>query len=365
MRLQLFIFISIALLIYFGLHTLLFFLLTHFFSPKTRSTQLGLALVLLLLALSFITAFIWTQFSTHKFLHGFYYGSAIWLGTMVNLLLVFGVGLLVITILHWFFPEIDRKTFGLFLLGFAVLYTSYGLYHAGQLKTIFLSIPIKNAPEEWHGKKIAQVSDVHLGIMNGEALSRRIVDVINRQKVDFVFITGDLFDGAGDELSNSIKPFNRIKVPIYYITGNHETYLGIDKVLSAIEKTRIRLLRDEIIDLGGVQLIGIDYPQRGWRKDIQPVLEKMDQSKPAILLYHEPAQIEIAKRYKVSLQLAGHTHNGQMWPMKIFTSLIYNRFDYGLHQMGDYAIYTTSGSGTWAPPMRIGSTSEVVIITIL
>ena len=88
---------------------------------------------------------------------------------------------------------------------------------------------------------------------------------------------------------------DRIKAPIYYITGNHETYLGVDKALSAIEKTKIRLLRDEIVDLGGVQLIGIDYPPRGWKKDIRPVLEKMDQTKPAILLYHEPAQIETAR----------------------------------------------------------------------
>ena len=168
MRLQLFIFISSALLIYFGLHTLLFLLLTKFFSPKTRSAQFGLALVLFLLALSFITAFIWTQFSTHKFLHGFYYGTAVWLGTMVNLLLILGAGLLVFIVLHGFFPGIERKTFGLFLLGFVVLYTSYGLYHSGQMKTKFLSVPIKNAPGDWPGKKIAQVSDVHLGIMNGE-----------------------------------------------------------------------------------------------------------------------------------------------------------------------------------------------------
>jgi uncharacterized protein len=262
MRQQLIIFVSIALLIYFGLHTLLFFLLTRFFSPSTRTVRLGLALVLLFLALSFITAFIWTQFSTHKFLHGFYYGSAIWLGAMVNLLLIFSIGLLMITVLRRFFPGMEQKTFGLLLLGFAVLYTSYGLYHAGQLKTKFLSIPIKNAPKEWQGKRIAQVSDVHLGIMNGVSLARRIADIIIEQRVDYVFITGDLFDGIGDDLSKSIKPLDQIKAPIYYIMGNHETYLGIDRAISAIEKTKIRLLRDEIVDLGGIQLIGIDYPQR-------------------------------------------------------------------------------------------------------
>jgi uncharacterized protein len=364
MRQQLIIFISIALLIYFGLHTLLFFLLTKFFTPGTRSARLGLALILLFLALSFITAFIWTQFNSHKLLQWFYYASAIWLGTMVNLLLVFGAGLLTITALRWFFPGFEHKTLGFFLLGIAVLYTTYGLFHAGQLKTKFLTVAIKNAPQEWQGKKIAQVSDVHLGIMNGERLARKIAAIIDQQKVDYIFITGDLFDGIGDDLLKAVQPFDRLRPPIYYITGNHETYLGLEKVLSVIEKTKIRLLRDEIIDLGGVQLVGIDYPQRGWKKDIQPLLEKLDQSQPAILLYHEPAQIETAKRYSVSLQLSGHTHNGQMWPMKLFTTLVYKGFDFGFHQMGDYAIYTTSGAGTWGPPMRIGSTAEVVIITV-
>jgi predicted MPP superfamily phosphohydrolase len=217
---------------------------------------------------------------------------------------------------------------------------------------------------EWRGKKIALVSDVHLGIMNGEKLSRKIVARILEAKVDLVFIAGDLFDGVGDDLFRSIAPFEHLSAPIYYVTGNHETYLGIDKALSVLARTRIRVLRDEIIDLDGVQLVGIDYPQRGWKKDIRPVLEKLDRSKPAILLYHEPAGMETARQFNIALQLSGHTHNGQMWPMKLFNHLFYKGFDYGLHQIGDYFLYTTSGAGTWGPPMRIGSTAEVAIITI-
>jgi len=363
MRQQLIIFISIALLIYFGLHTLLFSLLIKFFNPR-RSDQFELALLLLFLALCFITAFIWSQFSSHSFIKWFYYFSAIWFGVLINLLLVFTAGLLLMAILQWLSLSINQRAFGIFLLVLTALYTSYGLYHATQVKTKFLSIPIKNCPREWQDKKIAQISDFHLGIINGEGLTRKITSKIIEQKADFVFITGDLFDGTGDDLYRSIEPLNQLKVPIYYITGNHETYLGIDKAVSAIGKTKIKLLRDEIVDLGGIQLIGIDYPQRGWRKDITPILEKIDQTKPAILLYHEPAQIETAQRFNVSLQLSGHTHDGQMWPMKIFTSLIYKGFDYGLHQKGDYWIYTTSGAGTWGPPMRIGSTPEIVIITV-
>ncbi len=363
MRQQLIIFLSIALLIYFGLHSLLFSLFIKFFNPR-RATQFELAFLLLFLALCFITAFIWAQFSSHSFIRWFYYFSAIWFGVLINLLLIFAAGLLVMTILQWLSLSINQRAFGVFLLVLTALYTSYGLYHATQLKTKLLSIPIKNCPREWRGKKIAQLSDLHLGIINGEGLTRKILSKIIEQKADFVFITGDLFDGTGDDLYQSIEPLTQLKVPIYYITGNHETYLGIDKAVSAIGKTKIKLLRDEIVDLGGIQLIGIDYPPRGWRKDITPILEKIDQTKPSILLYHEPAQVETAQRFNVSLQLSGHTHNGQMWPMKIFTHFIYKGLDYGFHQTGDYCLYTSSGAGTWGPPMRIGSTPEIVIITV-
>jgi hypothetical protein len=323
-----------------------------------------LALILLLLALSFITAFIWTQFSTGPLLHVFYYFSAIWLGTMVNLLLIFSAGLLVYLFLHWTPLEVKKISWGIFLLIFTAIYTGYGLYHTGVLKTKSISLSLPQFPQAWKGKKIAQVSDVHLGIMNGEKLSLRIVSIIREEKADLVFITGDLFDGVGDDLYQSISPFNQITAPIYYVTGNHETYLGLDKALSVLARTKIRVLRDEIVDHQGVQVIGIDYPQRGWKKDIRPVLERIDRTKPAILLYHEPAQIETAKEFNIALQLSGHTHNGQMWPMKFFTHLVYKGFDYGLHQIGGYTLYTTSGAGTWGPPLRIGSTAEVVIFTI-
>ena len=358
------IFISLALTIYFGLHTLLFLLLVKFFSLKDRLARLGLAALLFLLASSFIAAFIWSRSDGQPFLRWFYYGSALWLGLLINLLLILGAGLLVYILLKSIALKIDLKFFGVCLLALTALYTLYGLFQATRIQTTFLSIPIKNRPPEWQGNKIAQVSDVHLGLINGEYLARKIADQINDQKVDLVFITGDLFDGTGDNLPLLTLPFNRIKAPIFYITGNHETYLGLDKVLKAIERTKIRLLRDEIIDLGGIQVIGIDYPQRRKKKNLEPILEKIDKTKPGILLFHEPSNIDLARKYNISLQLSGHTHNGQMWPMKIFTYLIYKGYDHGLHRMGDYSLYTTSGVGTWGPPMRIGSTPEIVIVTV-
>jgi uncharacterized protein len=361
---QILIFISLALFIYYGLHTLLFLLLVKFFSLTSWIARFRLGASLFVLSLSFITAFIWLHTRNNGFISWFYYGSALWLGVLVNLLLIFGAGLLVVTLLKFGSFRIDLKFLGVGLLALTALYTLYGLYHAARIKPTFLSVPIKHLPQVWQGKKIAQISDSHLGTINGENFSRKIALLVNEQKVDLVFLTGDIFDGSGDDLAKLIEPFEQIKAPIYYILGNHETYLGIDKVIRTIKKSKITLLRDEIIDLDGLQVIGIDYPPRGLKKDLKPILEKIDQTKPSILLWHQPSHIDLVRQYHISLQLSGHTHNGQMWPMKIFTYLIYKGYDYGLHQIGDYSIYTTSGVGTWGPPLRIGSTPEIAFITI-
>jgi uncharacterized protein len=364
MRHQILIFISLALLIYYGLHTLLFLLLVKFFSLREGPARFRLGASLFFLSLSFIIAFIWLHTRNHGFISWFYYGSALWLGILINLLLIFGAGLLLVTFLKLFSLNVDIRSVGLSLLALTALYTLYGLYHATQIRETFLTVSIKNIPQAWVGKKIAQISDTHLGAINGENLARKIARMVNEQKVDLVFLTGDILDGTGDNLSALIEPFERIKAPIFYITGNHETYLGVDKVVRAVEQTKIKLLRDQMVDLGGLQVLGIDYPQRGQKKNLKPVLEKIDQTKPSILLWHQPSQIDLARQYHISLQLSGHTHKGQMWPMQISTRLIFKEFYYGLHQIGDYTLYTTSGAGTWGPPMRIGSTPEIVFITL-
>jgi predicted MPP superfamily phosphohydrolase len=357
-------FIFLALFIYFGLHTLLFLLLVKYFNLTNRATRIRLGVCLFFLSLSFILSFFGARFTSLSFFDWFYFGSALWLGTLINLLLVLGVGLLGVTLLKGLSIRLDLRSMGFIFLGLAALTTVYGLYQAGNIKIQNLSVPIKNLPIQWQGKKIAHISDLHLGILNRTGLTRKVAEQIDIQQVDLVCITGDLFDGTGDHLADCLEPFNRIKVPIYYVIGNHETYLGLSRAFAALKKTKITILRDEIVDLGGIQFVGLDYPLRGQKKNPEPVFKKIDPSKPAILLYHEPSSREIATGHHISLQLSGHTHNGQFWPMKIFTHLIYKGYDYGLHRIGDYYLYTTSGVGTWGPPMRIGSTPEIAIITL-
>jgi predicted MPP superfamily phosphohydrolase len=122
-----------------------------------------------------------------------------------------------------------------------------------------------------------------------------------------------------------------------------------------------------MVTINGLQIIGIDYSGDIFSKNIAEIIKNLpgfDIKKPSILLWHAPTQIEAAKNAGISLQLSGHTHKGQLFPLGFITSLIYKGYDYGYKKEGSYSIYTSSGLGGWGPPMRTEKTSEIVEITL-
>ena len=120
-----------------------------------------------------------------------------------------------------------------------------------------------------------------------------------------------------------------------------------------------------MVVVNGLQIVGISYPERGFSKDLAEVTRKIsgfNPRVPSILLYHNPTQIAQAKALGISLQLSGHTHKGQIFPIQFISRLIYKKYYNGLHVEGDYTIYTSSGAGTWGPTMRAGNHPEIAVI---
>ncbi|MGB5107181.1 MAG: metallophosphoesterase, partial [Candidatus Zixiibacteriota bacterium] len=181
-----------------------------------------------------------------------------------------------------------------------------------------------------------------------------------------VFITGDLFDGAGTDLNHLVEPLNQIQAArgVFFITGNHETYAGLEHSFNALANIKLRILRDELVDLDGIQLIGLDFPLRPEKRVLDSIFAQVDRTKPVFLLYHIPAFVDTMKSLGVNLQFAGHTHRGQMWPFDYITRRVYDDLDYGLHTDGSYNLYTSCGAGTWGPPLRLGNRPEVVAFTL-
>ncbi|MCX6796003.1 MAG: metallophosphoesterase, partial [Candidatus Falkowbacteria bacterium] len=118
-------------------------------------------------------------------------------------------------------------------------------------------------------------------------------------------------------------------------------------------------------NVAGLNIIGADFIRDfGNKQSIEELLKKVRADEANIFLYHEPLYIEMVKNSGVSLQLAGHTHDGQQFPFQFFTWLIYKKYYNGLHVEDNYTSYTSNGAGTWGPPLRIGNTPEVVAITL-
>jgi uncharacterized protein len=364
MYLYILLFIVLALSIYFGLHGSIYLLLVKFFSPLTRLSKIYMLIALAVLSISFIFSMILSRIADNEFTRIIYIISAMWMGISVSILLFFGFGYLFYVLLQVFGLSLNLKIFGYILIGLLAIYITYGVTNANNIRLTKLDIAIRDLPSEWAGKKIVQITDVHLGFINRKIFMDKVVDKISAIDPDMVLITGDLFDGTGDDLANEASPLKKIKAPIYYIAGNHETYLGIEKAIEALKDTKVIYLSDKIAELNGLQIAGTQYPSRQQRKDIEPFLKTIDQNKPVILLHHEPRDTALAAKYGVDLQLSGHVHNGQLYPIKFFARLIYGKYFYGLRTIGDYTIYSSSGTGTWGPPIRTGSIPEVVELTL-
>ena len=148
------------------------------------------------------------------------------------------------------------------------------------------------------------------------------------------------------------------------MTGNHEEFSDNSKYLRAVRQAGIRVLYNEMIDLEGLQLIGVDYRDSRDRKQFETILKNMriDPGKPSILLKHAPLHLEIAEEQGISLQLSGHTHRGQVFLFRFITHRVYQGYDYGLKRFGRLLVNTSSGAGTWGPPMRLDTKPEIVLI---
>lgn len=245
----------------------------------------------------------------------------------------------------------------------------YGVWNASHPIITHINVTIPHLPENWKGKRIVQLSDIHLGYVYQPDFMGRVAAQVETLQPEMVVITGDLLDGMDGNLEHSLDSLDDIHAPkgVLFITGNHETYYGLDKTFALLKRTRVRILQDEVVDMEGLKVIGLSYPERGEKKDMVGVLNSLGDSwkgSPNILLYHSPTYIEKFKEAGINLQLSGHTHKGQIFPFNLITKLIYHGHDYGLYQSGDYTLYTTNGIGTWGPSMRIGNRPEIVAITL-
>ncbi len=377
---------SPLMIYYFGLHIFLYFCVVYFFGIIGKA-KIYIALVFILLSSSFIVAIALSRTSNSIFTKYFYAISAFWTG----MLAIFATAFIVTILINIFIrqPEL-KQLLGITSIILPLILGLYGVWNAFNpiIKNIEVEIP--NLPKQWEGKKIVQISDAHLGKINGVSFAEKIVKEVNAVKPDLILITGDLFDGIGSNVSDFVNTLNKLNANdgVYFVTGNHEVYLGADYVISQLKNTKIHVLNNESVILNGLQIIGVSYPEFGETRKADFLAGVMDNNPNLtnILMYHSPTSTEqnhtdeasqrssiyfmpdtnfaIAEKDNINLQLSGHTHDGQLFPYNLLVRYIYKGDGYGLKTFGDFNIYTTSGIGTWGPPMRIGTQSEIPVITL-
>jgi predicted MPP superfamily phosphohydrolase len=222
----------------------------------------------------------------------------------------------------------------------------------------------------WKNKKLVFISDVHLGNIRGAGFMASIVKKIQAIGPYAVFIGGDIFDGPKCDEEKLLEPLKALRPEhgVYYVTGNHEYYLpDVQHALKVIKNTGAIILHNEKVEIGGIDFVGVDYQSVNKTDKFQKVLNDLhiDRTKPNILIKHEPNDLDVAEKAGISLGFFGHTHQGQIWPLSLFTRQIYDGFDYGLKPHGTMQVYTSSGVGTWGPPLRLGTKSEIVVIEFI
>ena len=213
--------------------------------------------------------------------------------------------------------------------------------------------------------KIVMVSDLHAGFHNRRAEIGRWVNMINAEQADLILIAGDMIDGNVRPLKaqGTVEELQRLNAPTVACLGNHEYITGLDKSLELLSHTGIHILRDSTMTIGNVTIAGRDDRSNRRRKSVEQLMNGIDRSTYIIMLDHQPYHLEEAEQNGVDLQLSGHTHRGQVWPLNWVTKKMYE-CDYGQWQRGKTDYYVSSGLGIWGGKFRIGTDSEYVVINV-
>jgi predicted MPP superfamily phosphohydrolase len=348
--------------------THLFLYETWTFSSSGNATAepFWIKLALGLLSVSFVAASLLAFRHTNTAVRTLYRAAAVWMGLLSFLILatvcawiVFGVARLAGLSMNF-----HRTVESLFAA--AVMAGLYGVFNASWTRITRTTVRLANLPAAWQGRKAALISDVHLGHVRSGSFLRGMVAKILKEGPDAVFIAGDLYDGTAIDARRAAEPLRELVAPqgVYFVAGNHEQFGDDSKYLDAVAAAGVRVLRNEKVEVDGLQIVGVPYRNAVQGGPFARALDAvgLDRGRASILVTHAPDHPKIAEAAGFSLQLSGHTHVGQFVPWSWMARRTYRQFVYGLSWIGKMQVFTSSGAGTWGPPLRLGSNPEIVML---
>lgn len=348
-------------------HWFLYKTLISFFGVNQPTKLWALRFILGVLSISLIgSSFLSFRYSSLP-IRCLYTASVSWLGIFYLLILASCLAWMIFGIVRIFHFPMDRRLLMSGLMALALIVSLYGFWNATNIRIKTISLPLPNLPVAWDGKRAVWISDVHLGQVRNQRFAQEIATKIQDLRPDIIFIGGDLFDGGeAMDLYHMVEPFSKISSTYgsYFITGNHEEFYDNTPYLQAVRRAGIQTLHNTKVEIDGFQIIGVSFRESRNQNRFRRVLQEIqiDRQKPSLLLKHVPDNLEMVRDEGISAQISGHTHQGQVLFFRFITSWIYKGYDYGLKRFGELLVYTSSGVGTWGPPMRIDTEPEIVVI---
>ncbi len=361
-------FISIIQIILFLGHFIVYKTVVRFLHITNPGPLLWTRIIFIVLSLSFIAASSIAFRFYGPVVRAFYIPAAIWLGTLYWLVIASVVAWILHSAIKSSSLNINTSYIAISLLVIALLVSAYGVWNSYQTKVREVTITIEGLPEQWKGKKAVLVADTHLGNIRNVKFSLKAADLISKQKPDIVFIPGDFYDGTPENFRKLAEAFGKITSTygVFMAPGNHEEFGDSSPFLEGLREAGVTVLDNEKKTVEGLQIVGVNFSNTVTAEGQHTVLEQLDLDPniPSILIKHAPTLIDSAERAGVDLQVSAHTHLGQVWPLRYITKAIYGKFHYGLQKLNSTQVYTTSGIGTWGPPQRVGTNSEIIVITL-
>ncbi|MBI5500337.1 MAG: metallophosphoesterase [Deltaproteobacteria bacterium] len=386
--LQYVIFLTVVIAVLGGAHTYLWLRLVRdpgLPAPWRAIATWTLVALALLLPATFLLSRILSP-ATARFV---LFAPYVWMGMLVFLAAFFAVGDLVrlgfwatTKLGGWANPLADaaRKVpiarfWALGVGGLTVLLTGVAIWGALRAPVVNrVRVELARLPPSLDGTTIAQLSDLHLGPTLQREWLADVVRRVNDLHPDIVAITGDLVDGSVEQLRDVAAPLADLRAPlgVYFITGNHEYYSGVEEWMAEVTRLGIRVLHNERVSVGrdgaSFDLAGIDdwsgtgmAPGHG--PDLRKALAGRDPARALVLLEHQPRGLDEAEAAGVGLQLSGHTHGGQFWPWKWIVDLVF-RYSSGTARHGRTWIHVNEGTGFWGPPLRLCTTPEITLVML-
>lgn len=338
-----FVFLSFVILMYYVVFRNIYF---YYFPKYNLYAFLSSLALIFLVLLFFILSHIFANILTIVFKRV--------VNSIIGVFFIFFFVFVILEVLRHF--NLTNKIYFYFALALGLLIVIYSVINAFDVKVNNVEIYSDKINKEY---KIAVISDVHVG-SNSVSDMNKIIDLVNRQNPDILLIPGDFVD-EDYVFKEDLSELRNIKAKVYYSYGNHEAYLKTH-VENELSSYNITFLRNKSIDFdNNLSIIGVDDNFNKLNSSLSKI--NIDKTRYNLLMNHQPTGLDIANKKNIDLMVSGHTHNGQIFP---FNYLVKTRYEYikGLYSYEGTNLFVSTGTGTWGPKMRLGSNSELVIITL-